>query len=448
VIDRGNANDEIVHQWTLDDPNSVGTVTYDNKWVSVESEALDPLDIQFKPDGTRMFISDASSDFYYQYDLTIPWEVGTAVYNSVSLFWGASSPTAEGITWAPDGSRFWVADVFRDWLRQYTPTTAWDLSSVTNNGRTDVDFFDSEDGDPRDFYMNPNGIQAFMLGDVNNSIFEYSLTEPYDILTGTFEATGVSFSFGTELNLPSGFYFHHSGGKFWILDRTGTIYQYSMDGWDLGSASYDDVSYDTSLDVPGIITGDLHLSMVLSPTIVPVVGDCTLTTAAPTLIESDHKTFTPGSATCTLTTAAPDRLVDFPIGFADPSTNIQLFPFTAECVVAENTGITPLSTALQCFSFAPESVIVDNPIIPEPDTGTCTLTTSAPTMINESEDPDVTIPVGDCVMTTGIPIINAWVKQTPTINKTYTKQAPAADETWTACTSPTIAATYTKVIPS
>jgi len=438
---------EGVYQFTLTTPYDITTAIFDGVVLDSSPESGPvPSSIDFKPDGTRAFLAENSgqtTNELFGYDLSTPWNIGTGVFDPTQV--ANLGPAISGVWWNKTGEEFIMIDMFRDWARHYTLTTPWDLTTESLEDGTNLDFFDPSDSEPRGLAIDPTGVTLITIGGKFDKLQEYQMGDPW-VLGFSIVWQDVQFDFSPQTLEGRGIYIPPNGLRIFLTDRDGRIFSYTMTTpWDISTASYDEKTINLNSD-PQFAFADWEnfspTGIYIVSTEDPVIpsATCTLSTAAPNVVQSVP------TATLTLTTSIPDVQIDTPISFSDPFTNIQLFPFQADCFVAEDTLFQPFPTALQCFSFAPDSQ-VDDPIIPEPATATCTLTTAAPTTINESEDPDVTVPVAPCTLTTGVPIINAWIKQAPLINKTWTKQAPAVDETWTACTSPTIAATYTKVVP-
>lgn len=72
-----------VRQYNLSTAWNVSTATYSNVFGANEIAVINGLD--FKPDGTKMYINDNNPDAVHQYTLTTPWDVTTAVYDNISL---------------------------------------------------------------------------------------------------------------------------------------------------------------------------------------------------------------------------------------------------------------------------------------------------------------------------------------------------------------------------
>src|SRR3990167_772032 len=126
------------------------------------------------------------------------------------------------------------------------PGDGWDLSRARYDG---VSFGSSaEDTIPTALFFKPDGRKMFVLGNIADGVFQYSLSSPWDISTASYDE--VSFGSSAEDINPHGLYFRDDGLKMFILgganDRT---YQYALStAWASSTASYDSVSFNSSAE--------------------------------------------------------------------------------------------------------------------------------------------------------------------------------------------------------
>jgi DNA-binding beta-propeller fold protein YncE len=74
--------------------------------------------------------------------------------------------------------------------------------------------------------FNPDGTKMFVLGDANNSVFQYTLSTGFDISTASYDS--VSFSVATQETSPRALAFKSDGSKMYVAGNgTSNIYQYS-----------------------------------------------------------------------------------------------------------------------------------------------------------------------------------------------------------------------------
>jgi DNA-binding beta-propeller fold protein YncE len=226
----------------------IANASYDSVSLNIATEEPIPTGLTFSADGTNAYIAGPNNDTVYQYSLSTAWDLSTASYASKSLSVSGQALLSGAIQFKDDGTSLYVLDRNLDDVFQYDLTTAWDVSTASYASKS-MDAT-SQDTAPRGMYFKPDGTKVYIAGDTNNSIYQYALSTAWDISTGSFE-TGKSFSVNTQTTYPCGVYINSNGDKMWVASTTdGYIYQYSLStAWDVSTASYDSVSFDASTQV-------------------------------------------------------------------------------------------------------------------------------------------------------------------------------------------------------
>lgn len=99
-------NSQAVFQFALEEAWDVTTATLEYTLdISDQEEAV--RGIEFKPDGSRMFLMDTARRDILEYHLDMPWEIETARFVQ-ALSVGGQHDDPRGITWRTDGRRFYV----------------------------------------------------------------------------------------------------------------------------------------------------------------------------------------------------------------------------------------------------------------------------------------------------------------------------------------------------
>ena len=136
------------------------------------------------------------------------------------------------MTFSNDGTKmFVIGDVGND-INEYTLSTAFDISTASNDG-DDAGFSVSSDGRyPTDMFSN-DGTQMFVLDNTNDEINQYALSTPFDISTAT--STDVIFSVTAEEDFPLGIAFSNDGTKMFVLGGND-VNEYTLKAWPLISS--------------------------------------------------------------------------------------------------------------------------------------------------------------------------------------------------------------------
>jgi 6-phosphogluconolactonase (cycloisomerase 2 family) len=242
---------------------SLSNAAYANKSLFVGPEDATPQGLTFKDDGTKLYVVGTGSDRIRQYSLSTPWDVTTATLEASSP--GTITGNPASVTFKPDGTVVYVVIISNDQVAQYNLSTPWDITSISANGVKSVT---TQDTVPRDVEFNVDGTKMYMLGDINNLIYQYSLSTPWDVTTATSDAISAGFGASGVTN-PNGFNIKSDGTTVFVANSTATatsaIYQFTMSTpWDLSTLTYDTLSFNVSsqgLQPGSVFVGDSGTKM-------------------------------------------------------------------------------------------------------------------------------------------------------------------------------------------
>ena len=224
-------------RWTFD----VDDLSYDSVSLNIAGLGNNQTGIYFRPNGTRMFIFVGSSaQRVNQYDLSTAWDLTTASLSDTTASVDVQTNLPAGFTMSRDGTKFYVTDNNTGYLYQYAMSTAWDLENVTYEGRFN---HRNQDTQPYDMVFNDTGTKLFVLGRDNDSVYEYTVTTPWDI-TGTVTYNSVSLSVNGQDASPAGILLDDTGTKLYYTGISNDdIHQYNLStAYDLSTAVYSGLS--------------------------------------------------------------------------------------------------------------------------------------------------------------------------------------------------------------
>jgi sugar lactone lactonase YvrE len=233
----GTTND-IIYQYSCATAWEMNaTSTYDSKSFSVNAQDTQPVDVQFKDDGTKFYIVGAANDTVYQYSCATAWDVSTGSYDSKSFSVAGQDTTPNGLFFKSDGTTFYIAGNTNDTVYQYSCATAWDISTASYASKS----FNvtTQDTTPHGLFFKPDGLKFYIVGSTNDTVYQYSCATAWDVSTASYDTK--SFSVATQETIPTGLFFKDDGTKFYIVGSVNdTVYQYSCaTAWDVGTVSYD-----------------------------------------------------------------------------------------------------------------------------------------------------------------------------------------------------------------
>ena len=244
-----------IDQYNLTTAWDLSTGSYANKTFSTQSQASAPNGLSFKSDGTKVYVADTVNDAIYQYALSTAWDISTASYENKSFDLNSNSPNIGnpyGIQFKSDGSKMYVIGHSTDAVYQYSLSTSWDVSTASYDSVTFAT--KPQDGGPHALFFAPTGTKFYVLGIVNDKVFEYSLTTAWDLSSSSY--SGNSFSIGSQENDGRGLFFKDDGSKMYAVGwQNDTIYQYST-----GSTSAATFSYPASVEWPSGTSPDAPAS--------------------------------------------------------------------------------------------------------------------------------------------------------------------------------------------
>jgi hypothetical protein len=223
---------------------------------SVAAQSGNVRGIYFRDDGSRMFISVNNTGRVYEYPMSIDWQVSSASYNNN----GGTAPnvtapdsltlddTGDNTSWAQTthatdsglNSHLWTSVI---------PTTgSWDFGTADSSGSgTNLDV-SGEDTAPVDLQWRLSDMKRFfMLGETNNTVYQYTTTLAFNLSAGSYDSN--SFSFASQDSDVQAICFSPDGTKMFAAgNSTNKIYRYELGtAWSLGgtvtySSNFLDVS--------------------------------------------------------------------------------------------------------------------------------------------------------------------------------------------------------------
>jgi DNA-binding beta-propeller fold protein YncE len=237
---------------------------------SVGSQTTQPSGMTFKPDGTRMYVTDPT--FVYEYALSAPWFVGSATFTQ-SLSVLAQETLVTGVSFKPDGTKMFIIGTTGDDVNEYDLSAAWDVStavflqlfSVSGQETAPQDIFFKPDGTvmyilgatgddinayaldgfsvaaqettPNSLFFKPDGTKMYILGATGDDVNEYDLSTAWDLNTAVFLQ---NFSIGTQEATPQGLFFRPDGLKMYIIGTGGDdVNEYDLStAWDVSTAVF------------------------------------------------------------------------------------------------------------------------------------------------------------------------------------------------------------------
>jgi len=134
----------------------------------------DAIDIDFKPDGSKLFVFDFTNSDLAEYDLQTDFDITTKSFVSKTDV-SSNVSTCFAFALVDSGQRCHFADLGDVNIEEFELTTPYDVSTLSF-----VDSFDvsTEDSDPFGVTWDDKGTSAYITGRGNNNVYEYDVGSP------------------------------------------------------------------------------------------------------------------------------------------------------------------------------------------------------------------------------------------------------------------------------
>jgi hypothetical protein len=170
----GSTNDR-VYRYNLSTPWDVNTGVFANS-LSVSGYSTTPTGLFFKSDGTKLFVVDSIINTVFTIDLSTPWDITTGVQTQSFVVSGENSVSLS-ISFNNSGTTMYILDGGLDDITQYDLSVPWD---ITTGVYASVSFRSLFESSPGGLYYNETANVAYYVGTLVDTV--YGLSTLNDIL--------------------------------------------------------------------------------------------------------------------------------------------------------------------------------------------------------------------------------------------------------------------------
>lgn len=193
----------------------------------------------------RFFVLAAAFFALPAYAHATAWDISTATYQNKEYSVISQSGGSQDVALSADGTKMYVFDSTSPHIRQYTLSTAWDITTATYDN-VSASTSGQNNGYPRGGAFKSDGTKLYIVNSEGSTgvdtVFQYSLSTAWDISTISYDS--VSFYVGTQNTYPVNITFKTDGTAMYLTAYGGSVYQYTLStAWDLSSASYANKSF-------------------------------------------------------------------------------------------------------------------------------------------------------------------------------------------------------------
>jgi DNA-binding beta-propeller fold protein YncE len=191
----------------------------------------------FRDDGIKLYIVSQVSDDVKEYTLSTAWDISSAVYVQAFSV-SAQDIVPSGLFFKPDGTKMYVSGSIGDNVYEYDLSTAWDVSTAVFLQLLSVS---AQNSVPCGLFFRADGLKMYLAGLASNYIIEYTLSTAWDVSTAAF-VRRISYT-AQEGSLRS-VYFQSDGLTMFLFGQSNTVYKYQLStAWSILTATF---SYPTT----------------------------------------------------------------------------------------------------------------------------------------------------------------------------------------------------------
>ena len=183
----GALGDDII-QYVLPDPYAISSAIHERAF-SVATQTTTPTGVVFNFEGTKMFVGSGSTLFMY--NLTQPYDVGTASYSGTSFDFSTQGTTSKCMRFNNDGTKLFVVQFTNQDIDEYNLSTPYDISTMSYSQNLSVS---AQDTQPVGIDFNFDGTKMYMTGIAGDNVYEYDLTTGFDLSTASYSGSTLNLT--------------------------------------------------------------------------------------------------------------------------------------------------------------------------------------------------------------------------------------------------------------
>ena len=117
-----------VYEYNLGTPWDISTAGYSG-YKDISPYSVQPYGMKFKPDGTMMYITSNFDKNVVGYSMDTPWDIST-IQKIQEIDVSPTCGIPAGIDFKPDGSKMYISGNLSNKIAEYSLTTAWNIESA------------------------------------------------------------------------------------------------------------------------------------------------------------------------------------------------------------------------------------------------------------------------------------------------------------------------------
>ena len=201
-------------------------------YFSVNSQDTSPYGLAFSATGHKMYVAGITQKAIFEYDLSTNFDVSTASYTAnYGVIAQDNSPNE--VVFNNDGTKMYVLGDQNNSVYEYALSTAWSVTSATLSSTFSVGTYET---DPWGLRFNNDGTLMFTLG-LGGNLAKWTLTTGFDVSTASYTS---NISVSSQATYSTGLEFNPDGTKAYTLDNSGQdVLTWTLStGFDIATLSF------------------------------------------------------------------------------------------------------------------------------------------------------------------------------------------------------------------
>ncbi|MDR9367294.1 MAG: Ig-like domain-containing protein, partial [Balneolaceae bacterium] len=226
---------ETIAEYHLDDPWQINTAEFIREFSTTkELDATDQGSASHglffrKSDGERMWMLNRTE--IWEYTLSTPWDVTSATQTGYK---DLSDVVVRGhdIDFKPDGSVLYVDDRILEVVHQFELSSDWEVETASLDYAFDIS---DQQQAVRGTQFSPDGEKMFLMDTGRQEVLEYNVSTPFDLRSASYKG---AFSVASESVSPEGLTFKPDLSAFYVTaNLENYVHQYKISTIDSGEST-------------------------------------------------------------------------------------------------------------------------------------------------------------------------------------------------------------------
>lgn len=215
------------------EPWNIAHSVYSGKSADISKHTTNARATDFKPDGSRMYVVGRGSQNIAEYKLSKAWDIGSASFLQELKI---RAPAAHGLFFNKEnGTDMYLFN--RRQIQQYKLARPWDVTTARLVRTRNLKCENAQLVRGHDIHFRANGKMFYVEDRFNREVYQYSLSEPWNIETLRWRET---LDISDQQHAVRGIELSPDGSKMWLMDTgRNEVLEYRLDTpWSLKSAEF------------------------------------------------------------------------------------------------------------------------------------------------------------------------------------------------------------------